>query len=155
MVCPARHRANRFAVSLRRDICPGTPGIPQERSVQKDTYFITRTRESQDALTALGLTGHIGTDTAWSYDGAVSSEAAGALLRRSGWDGTCPGTVTVRRCYFSRFYAPNMCRVMSAMDRGIFAGLFGGGELTFKSRITEGLPCCRAEFSMSKARSKK
>lgn len=61
-------------------------------------------------------------------------------------DGPCPGTVLVRRCYFSDFYTPKMCRIMSAMDRGIFAGLFGGGELTFVSRITEGCPFCRAVF---------
>ena len=61
-------------------------------------------------------------------------------------EGTCPGAVQVCRCYFSEFYTPEMCQVMSAMDRGIFAGLFGGGELTFESRITEGCPCCRAIF---------
>lgn len=61
-------------------------------------------------------------------------------------DGQCPGTVLVRSCYFSDFYTPELCRVMSAMDRGIFAGLLGGGELTFQTRITEGCSCCRAIF---------
>lgn len=68
-------------------------------------------------------------------------------------NGECPGNVTVCRCYFSEFYTPEMCRVMSAMDRGIFAGLFGGGELRFTSRITEGCPCCRASFTREETRS--
>lgn len=55
-----------------------------------DTYFITRTSESQAALSALGLTGHIGTDTAWIYDGSISAQTAEALLMQSGWDGTTP-----------------------------------------------------------------
>lgn len=56
----------------------------------KGTYFITRTRESQEALDVLGLTGHIGTDTAWSYDGAVPPQTAKAFLKQAGWDGTAP-----------------------------------------------------------------
>lgn len=67
-------------------------------------------------------------------------------------EGSCPGAVMIRRCYFSEFYTPEMCRVMSAMDKGIFAGLFGGGELTFEYRITEGCPCCHAVFSMGETR---
>lgn len=62
-------------------------------------------------------------------------------------EGPCPGDIQVRRCYFSKFYTPEICRIMYAMDRGIFAGLFGGGELAFSSRITEGCPCCQAAFS--------
>lgn len=70
-------------------------------------------------------------------------------------EGTCPGEITVCRCYFSGFYTPEMCRVISAMDRGIFAGIFGGGELTFQSRITEGCPCCHAVFTSDETRSVK
>lgn len=70
-------------------------------------------------------------------------------------DGSCPGTVTVRRCFFSAYYTPEMCWIMSAMDRGIFAGLFGGGELTFEARITEGCPCCRAVFVSDETRLEK
>lgn len=61
--------------------------------------------------------------------------------------GVCPGEITVEQCYFSRFYTPEMCRIMSSMDAGIFAGIFGGGKLHFHARITEGCPCCRAEFT--------
>ncbi|MGE5139463.1 MAG: hypothetical protein ACM3JD_08390 [Rudaea sp.] len=56
------------------------------------------------------------------------------------------GQVVIGRCYFSRFYSPEVCRLMSAMDRGLFAGLSNGGELTFTSRITEGQAYCRAHF---------
>ncbi len=61
--------------------------------------------------------------------------------------GDSRGEVVINRCYFSRFYSGEVCRLMSAMDRGLFAGLSSGGELTFSSRITEGQPCCRAHFS--------
>lgn len=57
------------------------------------------------------------------------------------------GEITISRCYFSTFYAPATCRLMSAMDRGLLAGLAGGGELVFTERITEGWPCCRACFT--------
>ncbi len=60
--------------------------------------------------------------------------------------GDARGEVVISRCYFSRFYSAGVCRLMSAMDRGLFAGLSNGGELTFSSRITEGQPCCRAHF---------
>jgi len=61
--------------------------------------------------------------------------------------GDARGEVVINRCYFSRFYSADVCRLMSAMDRGLFAGLSNGGELTFSSRITEGQPCCRAHFA--------
>ena len=61
--------------------------------------------------------------------------------------GDTRGEVVINRCYFSRYYSAEVCRLMSAMDRGLFAGLSNGGELTFSSRITEGDPCCRAHFA--------
>jgi len=61
--------------------------------------------------------------------------------------GDARGEVVISRCYFSHFYSAEVCRLMSAMDRGLFAGLSNGGELTFSSRITEGQPCCRAHFT--------
>jgi hypothetical protein len=66
------------------------------------------------------------------------------------FQGAARGEVVINRCYFSRFYSGEVCRLMSAMDRGLFAGLSNGGELTFTYRITEGQPCCRAEFSPPK-----
>lgn len=58
------------------------------------------------------------------------------------------GDVVIRRCYFSPFYTGPICRVMSAMDRGLFAGLSQGGQLCFAARITEGAPCCLARFTL-------
>jgi hypothetical protein len=58
------------------------------------------------------------------------------------------GEVVIRRCYFSQFYSGPVCRVMSAMDRGLFAGLSQGGQLRFAARITEGSPCCLARFTL-------
>lgn len=56
----------------------------------KDTYFITRTRESMDVLNASGLRGHIGTDTVWLYDDEISESEAEELLKSQGWDGESP-----------------------------------------------------------------
>ncbi|HMN61840.1 MAG TPA: hypothetical protein PJ988_15825, partial [Anaerolinea sp.] len=58
------------------------------------------------------------------------------------------GEVVIRRCYFSRFYTGQICRVMSAMDRGLFAGLSQGGQLHFTARISEGAPSCLACFTL-------
>lgn len=66
--------------------------------------------------------------------------------------GDAQGEVVIQRCYFRDFYSAEMCRLMSAMDRGLFAGLSNGGELTFTSRITEGQPCCRAYFCLLRKR---
>ncbi len=63
--------------------------------------------------------------------------------------GSGSGEITISRCYFSSFYSPEVCQVMSAMDRGLLAGLAGGGELVFIERITEGQPCCRARFTLA------
>ncbi len=59
---------------------------------------------------------------------------------------TRPGKFRVDQCYFSSFYTPAVCAVISAIDQGIFAGVFGGGRLTFRERITEGHPVCRADL---------
>jgi hypothetical protein len=65
------------------------------------------------------------------------------------FEGSGDGEITIGRCYFSSFYSPEACQVMSAMDRGLLAGLAGGGELIFIERITEGQPCCRARFRLA------
>ncbi len=50
--------------------------------------------------------------------------------------------VTVRHCYFSDFYSCDVCRVISAIDEGLIAGLTAGGRLWFAARITEGNSSC-------------
>ncbi len=62
------------------------------------------------------------------------------------------GEITITRCYFSSFYPPQVCQLMSAMDRGLLAGLAGRGELAFTERITEGRACCRAHFVLEQVR---
>jgi hypothetical protein len=57
------------------------------------------------------------------------------------------GGVVISRCYFSRFYSGQVCQVMSAMDRGLFAGLSDGRQLAFFARITEGHARCRAHLN--------
>ncbi len=81
---------------------------------------------------------------------AADVMAIGRVLYRilaTDLQGDAQGEVVIRHCYFSQFFSSEVCRLMSAMDRGLFAGLSNGGELTFSSRITEGQPYCRAHFS--------
>ncbi len=61
--------------------------------------------------------------------------------------GDARGEAIVERCFFSQYYTAEVCRIMSAMDHGILAGLLGGGDFSFHARITEGAPCCRARLS--------
>ncbi|MBN1933819.1 MAG: hypothetical protein JW934_04090 [Anaerolineae bacterium] len=63
------------------------------------------------------------------------------------FQGDADDNAVVSRCYFSRFYSGQVCRVMSAADRGMFAGLSNGGQLVFSTRITEGQAQCRAHLS--------
>ena len=61
--------------------------------------------------------------------------------------GTPQGEITVRRCFFSDYYTPEVCRLISAIDEGVLAGLAGGGHLAFSQRITEGADRCLACFT--------
>ena len=62
-------------------------------------------------------------------------------------DGHLPGEITVRKCYFSGFYGPEQCAIMSFADSGVISGLLGGGTLTFARRMTEGYATCAACFT--------
>ena len=66
---------------------------------------------------------------------------------RISMSGHLPGEITVRKCYFSGFYAPEQCALMSAVDSGVMSGLLGGGTLTFTERITEGHKTCAGCFT--------
>ncbi len=57
------------------------------------------------------------------------------------------GAVLVRACSFSRIYSAATCRLMSAMDEGLMAGVSGRKQLHFRERLTTGAACCRAELS--------
>lgn len=71
-----------------------------------------------------------------------------ALYRNIGieLDGSIPGQLCFRRCFFSHYYTPDICLAASALDDGIIRGLTGKGRLTFQQRITEGCKCCMATF---------
>ncbi len=60
--------------------------------------------------------------------------------------GSLPGEIYVPACRFSSVYTPKQCSLMSNVDRGIIAGLYGGGRLQFTGRLTEGCDQCRAHF---------
>jgi hypothetical protein len=77
---------------------------------------------------------------------ADAMAAAHAIYRLIGIDlwGSSAGNVSVARCSFAPTYSPEVCSVMSSLDAGLFAGLTGGGRLTFRRRITEGAPACTA-----------
>lgn len=57
-----------------------------------------------------------------------------------------PDGFTVSKCFFSRYYSAEVCRLISSLDRGLAAGLTGCGELGFIQRITEGRACCKGYF---------
>lgn len=63
--------------------------------------------------------------------------------------GSLPGRITVSACFFSTRYSPAQCAMMSNVDSGIISGLFGGGQLVFTERLTEGCGHCTACFSQS------
>ncbi len=55
-----------------------------------DTYFMVRTEESLHNLEALGLKGHVGTDTAWPFQTSKGETWARQQLAKDGWDGKAP-----------------------------------------------------------------
>ncbi len=64
-----------------------------EKTAQKlcrETYFITRSQHSLDRIHDLGLSGQLGTDTAWNFDSEAYTDWAVAQLKRDGWDGHTP-----------------------------------------------------------------
>ena len=78
--------------------------------------------------------------------------AARLIYRGLGIDfrGSAEGKVVIRRCAFAAVYTPRVCALISALDRGLLAGLTEGGVLEFRQRITEGADSCRACFTEEK-----
>ncbi len=62
--------------------------------------------------------------------------------------GELSGEVTIKKCFFSEYYTPQVCRFISSLDEGMAAGLSGGGKLIFYQRITEDKDCCEAGLIM-------
>lgn len=82
-----------------------------------------------------------------SHDEAL--RALRLLYRQIGIELLTPGCarIEVPSCVFSRLYDPETCRIMSAMDEGIVAGLTGGWQLRFETRLTEGARSCAASLA--------
>jgi hypothetical protein len=79
--------------------------------------------------------------------GTRDAMAAARLIYRGldiDFRGSAEGNVVIRRCAFAAVYTPLVCALVSALDRGLLAGLTGGAVLEFRQRITEGASSCRA-----------
>jgi hypothetical protein len=81
---------------------------------------------------------------------ADALSAARVLYRALGIDlqASPDGEVTVLRCTFSDYYSSPVCGLIASLDEGLFAGLSGGGRLSFTQRITEGRECCKATLRL-------
>ncbi|MBU4193550.1 MAG: polysaccharide pyruvyl transferase family protein [Actinobacteria bacterium] len=55
-----------------------------------DTYFIARTEPSLKIIEEMGLEGHLGTDTAWTFPPADRAWAEKELREKTVWDGKKP-----------------------------------------------------------------
>lgn len=62
------------------------------------------------------------------------------------------GAVSVRRCFFKDYYAPETCRLIASLDEGLMAGICGEGKLVFTQRLTAGEPGCLARFILESPR---
>jgi len=51
----------------------------------------------------------------------------------------------IKRCFFSKYYSKEVCKLISSMDDGLAAGLLGE-RLSFYQRITEDCNCCKGYF---------
>lgn len=60
------------------------------REMMSDTYFMVRTEASLQNLKNIGLNGHVGTDTAWTFQTPDGEEWAQQQLLNDGWDGVKP-----------------------------------------------------------------
>jgi polysaccharide pyruvyl transferase WcaK-like protein len=55
-----------------------------------ETYFIARTEASLKIIESMGLKGHIGADTAWTFPPAGKAWIEKELTDKAGWDGSKP-----------------------------------------------------------------
>jgi hypothetical protein len=83
-----------------------------------------------------------------TFDEAL--EAGRILYRIFGieFQSNAQGMITINSCFFSKYYSPITCWIISSLDEGIMAGLSGGGKLKFSQRITEGYDCCSARLAI-------
>lgn len=64
------------------------------------------------------------------------------------FDGSAENEIVISKCFFSQYYSRETCELISWLDKGLIAGMCGGGEVNFHQRITEGKTCCRAGYSL-------
>ena len=88
------------------------------RQMCSDTYFIVRTEESLRNLQSLGLRGHVGTDTAWTFVTEEGESWARQQLLAAGWDGHKPlmGVAVINP--FCWPVCPSISRWIKAMVTG-------------------------------------
>jgi hypothetical protein len=120
-------------------------------------YLLIRKQETETVRTRLYRSAHdLGSRLRRQFDVKSLQEAldAGRLLYRIleiDFRATGDGQVTVKECFFSRYYSCETCRVMSAVDEGIISGLSNGYKLEFSQRITEGHECCEGRLTREEA----
>ena len=80
-----------------------------------DTYFIARTEPSLKIIEELGLKGHVGTDTAWTFPPGDKKWVEKELREKTGWDGKKPilGVAVVDP--FSYPVKPSLAKFMRAV----------------------------------------
>jgi hypothetical protein len=59
------------------------------------------------------------------------------------------GEITVNRCFFSNYYSKETCTLISALDKGMVAGISNGWQLEFTQQLTEGFACCKGNLKIS------
>jgi hypothetical protein len=114
-------------------------------------------RNSEEALDALTLLYRcIGIEVDGRRGGAGCGPGGAPVGATAVATNTAPDggaiDLQVTRCFFSDYYCEDTCRLMSAMDAGVVAGLFDGAPLEFSQRLTDGSCCCRAVVRTSEAR---
>lgn len=53
------------------------------------------------------------------------------------------GNFIVKRCFFSKYYVPSTCCLISYFDKGLIYGVTKGQRMRFHQKITDNLTCCR------------
>lgn len=81
----------------------------------KDSVVITRSEESQELLSKLGISTELGTDTAWTFE-PRGPEYGEKVLRDAGWDGHTPVFVA---CPINPFWWPVKASLAKAAARTV------------------------------------
>ncbi|HET6200157.1 MAG TPA: polysaccharide pyruvyl transferase family protein, partial [Candidatus Acidoferrales bacterium] len=81
----------------------------------KDSVVITRSEESQELLSKLGISTELGTDTAWTFE-PRGPEYGDKILRNAGWDGQAPVLVA---CPINPFWWPVKASLVKAAVRTV------------------------------------